>query len=89
LDLDELHAEGSLRVLGEELGESTVVQLELDDDEVTIALPAIRRGPDSETRHTPRVEPRPALVEPSPSATLDDEDDPENTIRIIPNRPRR
>ena len=88
----------SLRVIADELGESTVVQLELDDDEVTIAVPAIRRGPESETRHNlPRsaarpihVEPAPVPLEPAPSATLNDEDDdPENTIRIIPGRPKR
>jgi eukaryotic-like serine/threonine-protein kinase len=71
-----------LRVINEELGESTALHLD-EEDQKTLALPAIRHTPDLETRHVPRVAPGPAV-------TIDeDEDDPESTVRIIPNRPRR
>jgi serine/threonine-protein kinase len=67
-----------LKLAAEELGESTV----LESQPVTQALPSLRRAPtDPETRQH-------VAVEPSPAATLD-EDDPESTVRIIPGRPRR
>lgn len=67
-----------LRLAMEELGESTVLETQAP----TQAVPALRRAPtDPETRQV-------VVVEPAPSATLD-EDDPESTVRIIPGRPRR
>lgn len=74
----------SLRLLADDLDESTVVQPAGadEDDDVTLAIPVGARAPEAVTRHVPRVEPK-------PSATLDDDDDPENTVRVIPTRPRR
>jgi hypothetical protein len=53
-------------------------------DEATQALPPLRRTTtDPDTKQVRAVQPN------SPATTLDDEDDPENTVRIIPGRSRR
>ncbi|MBM4783996.1 MAG: serine/threonine protein kinase [Archangiaceae bacterium] len=69
----------TLRLAEEELGESTVLEL----GEPTQAFSPIKRTTsEPETRQV-------FAIERGPSQTLDDEDDPENTVRIIPNKPRR
>ena len=63
----------------EELGESTVLELGEPTQGFT---PLKRTTSEPETRQV-------FAIERSPSQTLDEEDDPENTVRIIPNKPRR